>query len=548
MFNSWYYINELAKQLNTQLSGCILQPPFTYKKNELYIPFSGNHRFACLHLVIKPPVPYFMPEENVPKQRQVVKILNKAGGCVIDSVKIHKNDRQILFTFNHGQGFMLVQAYGNNGNVFLLDGNFLLIDSYKSRRNIEIPEQDNFVDQAAISMDFNWENYLALHKDKKMFQFLKILPLKLFSANLRKEICFRAGIDEKELVYNLNSEKTDELKSVLKNLIGKLTNPGYYFYNSEPPVLSLLEMKHLPEKPRIVDDFFDLVRIYVSRSFREINFYDRKKELTTKIRKYFEYVEKRLAKSQKSLQEMPASDSYRQKGELLLANVHQVKKGAKSVNLPSFTDPEQLISISLDPKLSPSQNADQLFKKAYKTKKSREELTAQIENYSHERELVKRLIGTLDKAADMGDLDEIEEQLPGQILHQAGNEEDNVRRPYKKFIYNNWQILVGKSAKDNDELTFKVAAKMDFWLHASKVPGSHVIVRNPEKKETLPGQVLTYAAGVAAHYSRLKHSKVVPVNITKKKYVWKRKKMAPGQVFIKFEKTVMAEPLSPTGK
>jgi len=435
MFNSWYYINELAKQLNSQLSGCILQTPFTYKKNELYIPFSGNHRFACLHLVIKPPVPYFMPEENIPKQRQVVKILTKASGCVIESVKIHKSDRQILFSFNHEQGFMLVQAYGNNGNIFLLDGNFQLIDSYKSRRNIEIPEQEDFVDQAAMSMGFNWENYLALHKDKKLFQFLKILPLKLFSVNLRREICFRAGIDENELVYNLTPVKRDEIKAILENMIEKLENPGYYFYDSEPPVLSLLEMKHLSEKQQVVDDFFNLLRLFVSRSFREINFYGRKKELTAQVRKYFEYVEKRLTKSQKSLQKMPESESYRKKGEVLLANIHHVKKGTKSANLPSFSDPGKIISIPLDPKLTPSRNADLLFKKAYKTKKSRAELLGQIENYSQKKELVKQLISALDKAADMADLDKIEEQLPGQILRQASNEEDTIRRPYKKFIY-----------------------------------------------------------------------------------------------------------------
>ncbi len=534
MFNSWYYVKELAKNLNKNLNGILFQTPFTYKKNEIYIPYSGNDRSQCLHMVIKNPVPYFMTENNIPKQKHVVKVLKQLTGCVLQEVLFHKNDRQILFVMNDNREYLLFQIYGINGNIFLLDKNFEVVEQFKNRKNFEIPDKTNFVSKESPSIEISWLTLFQNNQDKTLFQFLKLLPLKFFSENLRNEICFQLNVDPNDLVYNLSLKQQNHFINLINDIRVELVNPSYYYYKNDIPILSFLKLNHLNIEMEKLDDFFELQRIFIGNSFRDFNFINLKKKLLTKISNYYEVIVKRLTKSIKSLNKLPESHIYREYGDAILINVRLIKKGQKEVVLQSYVHPEKNLTISLDPKLPASKNADIYFKKAYKIDGAKKELKNNIQILSIEKNKIQILVNNLESAESFNQLKTIENELPIEIIQQNLRDETNIRVPYKKYYYKNWEILVGKSAQDNDELTFKVATKMDFWLHASKVPGSHVIVKNPEKKENLPEEILLYSAGIAAFFSKIKNSGVVPVNYTKKKYVWKRKKMTPGQVFINF--------------
>ncbi len=548
MYNSWYFVRELALKLNKILSGCLVQTPFTYKKNELYLPFNGAN-YQCLHFVSKAPVPYFMPESNIPKEKQVVKILKPISGCTVHSVMFHRNDRQILFNLNTSQLFLIIQMFGVNSNIFLMDKNFSLLDVFKKRKKYDIPEQSDFRETIATQSPINFDPYFKQYENKSVYQFLKLLPYQLYSGRLRCEILYRASLDKSSLVYNLSKPQKDCLSKEIMNVIKELDQHRYYFYDTDPPKLSLLPLSFLTShKEEKFNDFFDLQRYYVSRSFRTINFDNRKAEILTKVKNYFQLLEKRIHKSHTALTQLPNSEHYRKKGNSLLTHLHQISQGQKKVLLPDLTDMDQQLSITLDPALPIAKNADQYFQKATKTEIAKKELQERTRQLQLEKEQLLTLVNKLETIDSYQALKGIEKNLPKAVLHQEIKEESNVRQPYKKFFFKNWDILVGKSARDNDQLTFKVAAKSDFWLHAANVPGSHVIVRNPVKNETMPSDILHYAAGIAAFYSKNKHSKLVSVNYTRKKYVWKRKKMAPGQVFIKFEKTVFVEPLDPTGK
>ncbi len=103
-------------------------------------------------------------------------------------------------------------------------------------------------------------------------------------------------------------------------------------------------------------------------------------------------------------------------------------------------------------------------------------------------------------------------------------------------------VLVGKSAADNDVLTFKVAAQNDFWMHVAGESGSHVVVRNPENLDTLPRETLRYAASLAARYSKAKNAKKVTVHVSRRKDVQKPRGMPAGKVLLKRFKSVKVEP------
>ena len=104
-------------------------------------------------------------------------------------------------------------------------------------------------------------------------------------------------------------------------------------------------------------------------------------------------------------------------------------------------------------------------------------------------------------------------------------------------------VLVGRTARDNDVLSLKLAAPRDFWFHVAAESGSHVVVRNPEKLETLPRETKRFAAALAAGYSKARRGGKVAVHMARAGDVSKSRGLAPGKVHLRRHKTVHASPL-----
>lgn len=115
-------------------------------------------------------------------------------------------------------------------------------------------------------------------------------------------------------------------------------------------------------------------------------------------------------------------------------------------------------------------------------------------------------------------------------------------RPYRTLDVDGWEVLVGRSAEDNDHLTFRVAKGRDLWLHvAGGMPGSHVVIRNPEG-EDVPGEVVEKAAQIAAWYSKARNARRVEVHCCRAADVSKARGMEAGKVLIKNFRKVKVEP------
>ncbi|MDZ7797241.1 MAG: NFACT RNA binding domain-containing protein [Candidatus Marinimicrobia bacterium] len=181
--------------------------------------------------------------------------------------------------------------------------------------------------------------------------------------------------------------------------------------------------------------------------------------------------------------------------------------------------------------------------------KARSSETRIKENRNRNRELRERFrewnryYGIFQEIDNYRDLKAWKKKF-ADILPPADNTSREIgeRRPYYEHVtVDKWRIWVGRSAKDNDEMTFKYAAKNDIWLHARNSTGSHVIIKKDGKKE-VPGHIIGLAASLAARNSEEKHSSLVPVVYTERKYVSKRKGFPPGKVHFQFEKDIMVKP------
>ncbi len=104
-------------------------------------------------------------------------------------------------------------------------------------------------------------------------------------------------------------------------------------------------------------------------------------------------------------------------------------------------------------------------------------------------------------------------------------------------------ILVGRSGRDNDVLTFKIGAANDTWMHVASGPGSHVIIRNPDNLSTLPRDTMRYAAALAVGYSSARKGGRSAVHVARCADVSKARGMAAGKVSLRRYKTVQASPL-----
>ncbi|WP_437678104.1 NFACT RNA binding domain-containing protein [Sorangium sp. So ce131] len=120
-------------------------------------------------------------------------------------------------------------------------------------------------------------------------------------------------------------------------------------------------------------------------------------------------------------------------------------------------------------------------------------------------------------------------------------------RPYRTLRVEGFEVLVGRGDEDNDALTFDVAAPHDLWLHvAGGTPGSHVIVRNPDRVE-VPREVVERAAAAAAWYSKARSAAKVEVHVCRVADVSKPRGAPAGLVELARWKSVRVRPENPGG-
>ena len=203
-------------------------------------------------------------------------------------------------------------------------------------------------------------------------------------------------------------------------------------------------------------------------------------------------------------------------GDLIHAHLYQIKKGDTVVALQNFYDESlPMVRISLNPLLTPSQNAQKYYKEYRKARTAEEKLTQQISQAKQELEYVDTVLDELSRAATERDLLEIRQELveqeyikPSRSKQQKGKESVS-HAPMEFRTSDGFLILVGRNNRQNDRLTMKDAKNHDIWFHVKNHPGSHTILVTERKKPT--DLAMTEAAQIAAYFSRCRDSSQVPV-------------------------------------
>ena len=202
-----------------------------------------------------------------------------------------------------------------------------------------------------------------------------------------------------------------------------------------------------------------------------------------------------------------------------------------------------MITIPIDPKLSPAENAQRYFKRYNKLKNSLIALQKQIEVTQSEIEYFRTLLHQLTDAS-LSDIEEIREELEEQGYVRSRGPQRRKRKNIGKpeplcFLSKEGiAIYVGKNNTQNDYVTNKLARPTDTWLHTKDIPGSHVVIRASQFGD----DTLEAAAQLAAYYSQARTSSQVPVDYTLIKHVRKPNGAKPGFVIYEQQKTIFITP------
>jgi len=228
-------------------------------------------------------------------------------------------------------------------------------------------------------------------------------------------------------------------------------------------------------------------------------------------------------------------------GHLLLARKGSVPPGVREVQLEGFSG-EQIV-VKLDPKLDAVRNAEAYYERARRLDRAARELPGRIAA----TESVLDELGVALAAVRESGPDPALRAAAGLAPASGQQTSDAVaqgrRLPYRIYrTTGGLEIRVGRSARDNDALTFRHSSPDDIWMHVREAPGSHVVLRWNRRDQNPPTQDLTEAAVVAAVMSRARGSGLVPVSWTRRKYVRKPRKSGPGSVITQRAKTLFVEP------
>lgn len=266
---------------------------------------------------------------------------------------------------------------------------------------------------------------------------------------------------------------------------------------------------------------------------KEFEFQKAKDQILRKLRVKRKALEKKRSQIQEDLEKAQQWESIQHQADLLQSNYHLLSKHSTQVNVWDW-EINQEVTIPWDPRLTPEKGVARYYKKAKKLHLSLHHHQKRLEETGHEIEKLNETISTVEFVETLKELTPWFSPKEG-IKTPAKTRGSSL--PFRRFFSKQgWEILVAKTAKENERLTFSHAKGTDWWFHARNCPGSHVVLRVPKKGQIPQDQDLKEAAFLALFFSKEKGDG--EVSYTQCKYLKKIKGAAPGKVSMQKEKVL----------
>jgi predicted ribosome quality control (RQC) complex YloA/Tae2 family protein len=466
----------------------------------------------------------------------------------INSIKIIPYDKLIYIeTEKHTLECIF---YGKEKNIRLKDKKEKIIGSFKKNKTSQNIPSDYSPAPLSTTRDL-----LNLDKTKIKQTISAFLTKNLggYNKRLSEEVCFRSTINPTTQVADLKEDKWRILVDNIIAIESEIKEDDYFLYEipDQSVVLSLVKLNQMPDtyKITVYPDANSAWKQYIYLSQQSGGFDKILQRCREKIKKRIAYLERTLKKITdfKDLEEKKAQSEI--KGFLLQTFANDIKKGSDQVKLKNiYSEEEEYITITLNPRLSTHDNAAKYFNKYKDIDTKKESLKFKEETYQNELKYWKKIYHDSEKIDNLKKAEQLEQLLVQKKLIQKRKENNkpdsgsDISSFNRVLLNGKWEIVIGKNAENNDLLTFQFANKYDLWLHAQGVSGSHVVIRKHNKNTNPPMEIIKQAASIAAFFSGAKNSSSVPVNYTEVRYVRKPRKAPSGTVVISNSKTIFVEP------
>ncbi len=315
---------------------------------------------------------------------------------------------------------------------------------------------------------------------------------------------------------------------------GELT-PTLFTEDGKPKEYSFMQLRQYAGvyETREFESFSELLDAYYSKRDILERRRRRSKELSHHVKTARDRIARKLTAQRAELQKCSERDDIRRCAELLTANLYRVHKGDGSVTVEDYYEPGcPQRTIKLDVLKTPQNNAAAMFREYNKLKTAEQHLTSLIAEGERQLEYLNSVLDETERAETEDDLAEIKAELigTGYIKKPRGTKERRHKKqgPMRFVSSDGFEILVGRSNAQNDELSTKTARRTDIWLHTKTVHGSHVIISCDGL--TPPERTIEEAAQLAVYYSQAREGGKTQVDCTMVRNVRKPSGSLPGKV------------------
>lgn len=460
--------------------------------------------------------------------------------------------------------YLIIELMGKHSNIILCDDKMTIIDSIKrvnqfmsSVREV-LPGREYFTVLTAEKLDPFTTDYPAFRENvlTKMQPIGKAIYTGItgISPLIANEICHRASIDPGASTSTLNEDTGYHLyrnfERIMQMVKDKDFSPHIIIGEQGPVEFSSIPLTSYSGSNYEVKSFKSpsgmLESYYASKNAVSVM-----KQKSADLRKLVANAIERNVKKYdlqlKQLNDTQDRDKYKIYGELITAYGYNLEPGAKELTALNYYNNNEEIRIPLDPLLTPMENAKRYFEKYNKMKRTYEALSALTEETRDEINHLKSIQNSLEIATDEVDLADVKHELMeyGYIKKKSADKKPvssknpGKSRPFHYLSSDGYHIYVGKNNYQNEELTFRLADKEDWWFHSKNYPGSHVIVKTGG--DELPDSTFEEAARLAAYYSSARDAKKVEIDYTQIKNIKKPKGSKPGFVIYYTYYSMMAD-------
>ena len=529
-------IAAMVKELHLNLDGGRFNKIAQPEADELLITGKGANGQCRLLLSASASLPLiYFTSKNKPSPMTAPNfcmLLRKhIGSARVSDIRQPGMERVVMFELEHlnelgdpCKKVLIMELMGKHSNIIFCDDKGMILDSIKhvsshmsSVREV-LPGREYFIPKTQDKLD----------------------PLTVSEEEFCDVVCRKPCNISRVHLYHT-------FRRLMDQVVEGDFSPNIVYRGEEPVEYGVFAFQQYgPEYHSVeFESVSQMLETYYATKNTLTRIHQKSSDLRRIVQTALERNRKKLSLQEKQMKDTAKKEKYKVYGELINTYGYGLEDGCKSFKALNYYTNEE-ITIPLDPTMTPAENSKKYFDKYGKLKRTEEALTEQIADTRSEIEHLESVSNALDIALAESDLAQIKEELMeyGYIKkhydRRKGQKAQSKSKPFHYVTEDGYDIYVGKNNFQNDELTFKFATGNDWWFHAKKMAGSHVVVKS--KDGELPDHIFEIAGQLAAYYSKGRTAPKVEIDYIQKKQVKKPAGAKPGFVVYYTNYSLMAEP------